>query len=176
MRAFLVYSNRDNVGVAIVEIKRGQTLRGAALDGTASTLQLTAVEGIPVGHKIALKDLKAGDTVMKYGEDIGRVVADIPRGAHVHVHNLKTKRWLSMQDLEFRGYRREDGRVGIRNHVVILPVDDISNAASEAVGRVIQGTLPLPRAYGRLQFGRFWNSFFGHCSVWGQTLTSLRRS
>jgi len=67
-----------------------------------------------------------------------------------------------MQDLEFRGYRREDGRVGIRNHVVILPVDDISNAASEAVGRVIQGTLPLPRAYGRLQFGRIWNSFFGH--------------
>ena len=93
MRAFLVHSNRDNVGVAIVEIKRGQALRGAALDHTASTLQLTAVEGIPVGHKIALKDLKAGDTVMKYGEDIGRVVADIPRGAHVHVHNLKTKRW-----------------------------------------------------------------------------------
>jgi (2R)-sulfolactate sulfo-lyase subunit beta len=118
------------------------------------------VEGIPVGHKIALKDLKAGDTVMKYGEDIGRVVADIPRGAHVHVHNLKTKRWLSMQDLEFRGYRREDGRVGIRNHVVILPVDDISNAASDAVGRVIQGTLPLPHAYGRLQFGEDLELFF----------------
>ena len=74
MRAFLAHSDRDNVGVAIVEIKRGQTLRGAALDHTASTLQLTAVEGIPVGHKIALKDLKAGDTVMKYGEDIGKVV------------------------------------------------------------------------------------------------------
>ena len=65
-----------------------------------------------------------------------------------------------MQDLEFRGYRREVGRVGIRNHVVILPVDDISNAASEAVGRVIQGTLPLPHAYGRLQFGEDLELFF----------------
>jgi (2R)-sulfolactate sulfo-lyase subunit beta len=54
---------------------------------------------------------------------------------------------------ELLGYRRENGRVGIRNHVAILPVDDISNAACEAVGKVIQGTLPLPHAYGRLQFG-----------------------
>jgi (2R)-sulfolactate sulfo-lyase subunit beta len=51
------------------------------------------------------------------------------------------------------GYRRENGRVGVRNHVAVLPVDDISNAACEAVGKVIQGTLPLPHAYGRLQFG-----------------------
>jgi (2R)-sulfolactate sulfo-lyase subunit beta len=54
---------------------------------------------------------------------------------------------------ELLGYRRENGRVGIRNHVAILPVDDISNAACEAVGKVIQGTLALPHAYGRLQFG-----------------------
>ena len=52
-----------------------------------------------------------------------------------------------------KGYRRQNGRVGIRNHVVILPVDDISNAACEAVARVVQGVLPLPHAYGRLQFG-----------------------
>src|SRR5262245_31766438 len=51
------------------------------------------------------------------------------------------------------GYRRENGRVGIRNHVVILPVDDISNAAAEGVSRLIQGTLALPHAYGRLQYG-----------------------
>jgi len=51
------------------------------------------------------------------------------------------------------GYRRENGRVGVRNHVVILPVDDISNAASEAVANNIKGTLALPHAYGRLQFG-----------------------
>ena len=53
----------------------------------------------------------------------------------------------------FMGYRRENGRVGIRNHVVILPLDDLSNAACEAVGNNIKGTLALPHAYGRLQFG-----------------------
>jgi (2R)-sulfolactate sulfo-lyase subunit beta len=56
-------------------------------------------------------------------------------------------------NLTFRGYRRENGRVGVRNHVIILPVDDISNAACEAVGNNIKGTLALPHAYGRLQFG-----------------------
>ncbi len=56
-------------------------------------------------------------------------------------------------DLTFMGYRRENGRVGVRNHVVILPVDDISNAACEAVANNIKGTLALPHAYGRLQFG-----------------------
>lgn len=51
------------------------------------------------------------------------------------------------------GYRRENGRVGVRNHVIILPVDDISNAAAEGVGRLISGTMSLPHAYGRLQYG-----------------------
>ena len=54
----------------------------------------------------------------------------------------------------FWGYRRENGRVGIRNHVVILPLDDISNAAAEGVANNIKGTLALPHAYGRLQFGK----------------------
>ena len=56
-------------------------------------------------------------------------------------------------DAELLGYRRENGRVGVRNHVVVLPVDDISNAACEAVASHIQGTLALPHSYGRLQFG-----------------------
>ena len=51
------------------------------------------------------------------------------------------------------GYRRPDGRVGIRNHVVLLPVDDLSNAACEAIARVVPGVIALPHAYGRLQFG-----------------------
>ena len=53
----------------------------------------------------------------------------------------------------FQGYRRENGRVGVRNHVIILPVDDLSNAASEAVANNIKGTLAIPHPYGRLQFG-----------------------
>ena len=55
--------------------------------------------------------------------------------------------------MSFRGWRRENGRVGVRNHVVILPLDDLSNAACEAVANNIKGTLALPHAYGRLQFG-----------------------
>src|SRR3712207_3054838 len=57
------------------------------------------------------------------------------------------------QNGTFMGYRRENGRVGVRNHVVILPVDDISNAACEAVANNIKGTMALPHSYGRLQYG-----------------------
>ena len=53
----------------------------------------------------------------------------------------------------FWGYRRENGRVGVRNHVIILPVDDLSNAAAEAVAHNIKGTMAIPHPYGRLQFG-----------------------
>ena len=60
----------------------------------------------------------------------------------------------------FMGYRRENGRVGVRNHVVILLVDDISNAAAEAVGRNVFGTLAIPHSYGRLQFGADLELFF----------------
>jgi (2R)-sulfolactate sulfo-lyase subunit beta len=63
-------------------------------------------------------------------------------------------------NLRFRGWRRENGRVGVRNHVVILPLDDLSNAASEAVANNIKGTLALPHAYGRLQFGADLDLFF----------------
>lgn len=63
-------------------------------------------------------------------------------------------------NMKFLGYRRENGRVGIRNHVAILPVDDISNAACEAVANNISGTIALPHAYGRLQFGEDLKLFF----------------
>src|SRR5882672_3580896 len=65
-----------------------------------------------------------------------------------------------MKNKTFLGYRRENGRVGIRNHVIILPLDDISNAACEAVANNIKGTLALPHAYGRLQFGEDLELFF----------------
>src|SRR5690348_18178946 len=58
-----------------------------------------------------------------------------------------------MMQKTFMGYRRENGRVGVRNHVIILPVDDLSNAAAEAVANNIKGTLAIPHPYGRLQFG-----------------------
>jgi (2R)-sulfolactate sulfo-lyase subunit beta len=60
---------------------------------------------------------------------------------------------IRKRDMSFMGFRRENGRVGVRNHVIILPLDDLSNAACEAVANNIKGTLALPHAYGRLQFG-----------------------
>src|SRR5882724_7113830 len=60
----------------------------------------------------------------------------------------------------FHGWRRENGRVGVRNHVVILPLDDLSNAACEAVANNIKGAMALPHAYGRLQFGEDLEVFF----------------
>lgn len=60
----------------------------------------------------------------------------------------------------FMGWRRENGRVGVRNHVVILPLDDLSNAACEAVANTVKGTMALPHAYGRLQFGADLDVFF----------------
>lgn len=60
---------------------------------------------------------------------------------------------IDLNNATFQGYRRENGRVGVRNHVVILPVDDLSNAASEAVAHNIKGCMALPHPYGRLQFG-----------------------
>jgi len=60
---------------------------------------------------------------------------------------------MNLKTATFEGWRRENGRMGVRNHVLILPVDDISNAAAEGVARNIQGTLAIPHAYGRLQFG-----------------------
>ncbi len=60
----------------------------------------------------------------------------------------------------FMGYKRENGRVGIRNHVIILPVDDISNACAEAIGNNIKGTVAIPHSYGRLQFGKDLELFF----------------
>jgi len=60
---------------------------------------------------------------------------------------------MKSEEMKLLGYRRENGRIGVRNHVIILPVDDISNAAAEGVARLIKGTMALPHPYGRLQFG-----------------------
>jgi len=70
------------------------------------------------------------------------------------------KKAKSGSNLSFRGWRRENGRVGVRNHVVILPLDDLSNSACEAVANNIKGTMALPHAYGRLQFGEDLELFF----------------
>src|SRR5947207_14128328 len=67
-------------------------------------------------------------------------------------NNGKSNSKPTKSNMRFSGWRRENGRVGVRNHVIILPLDDLSNAACEAVANNIKGTLALPHAYGRRQF------------------------
>jgi (2R)-sulfolactate sulfo-lyase subunit alpha len=90
---FLVHSPKDNVGVVVVEGLTAGTEMIGVITETDSELSVTALADIPIGHKVALSDLSTGDTVVKYGEDIGRMVGEARKGGHVHTHNLKTKRW-----------------------------------------------------------------------------------
>ncbi len=89
----LVHNKRDNVGVVVVEDLAPGTEMLVVVTEDNSAFALTAKQAVPLGHKVALKALNPGDTVIKYGQDIGRVVAPISVGDHVHVHNIKTKRW-----------------------------------------------------------------------------------
>jgi len=90
---FLVHEAADGVGVVVVEgLKAGQELTGWVMKED-QTIKVKINNDIPIGHKLALKDYNVGDTVMKYNTDIGKIVAAVKKGDHVHVHNLKTKRW-----------------------------------------------------------------------------------
>ncbi|MCB1491152.1 MAG: UxaA family hydrolase [Rhodobiaceae bacterium] len=89
----LVHSPKDNVGVVVVEGLMAGTDMLCVVTEDNSSFRLTAKADVPIGHKVALADLKAGDTAIKYGEDIGKFVGDAEKGGHVHTHNLKTKRW-----------------------------------------------------------------------------------
>ena len=81
------------MAVVVVEgVKAGMKLKGWIMDDDKMT-SVTARQDIPIGHKIALSAMAAGDTVIKYGIDIGKVVQPIAQGEHAHVHNIKTKRW-----------------------------------------------------------------------------------
>ena len=90
---FVVHEEGDGVGVVVVEgVKKGQELNGWIMEDDKD-VKIVAQSDIPIGHKLALKDHQAGDTVIKYGVDIGKVVAPIKKGEHTHIQNLKTKRW-----------------------------------------------------------------------------------
>jgi (2R)-sulfolactate sulfo-lyase subunit alpha len=89
----VLHDPKDSVAVVVVEgVKAGATLTGLVLDEDR-TITLPCVQDIPIGHKVALIDMAVGDTVIKYGIDIGKVVQPIAKGQHAHVHNIKTKRW-----------------------------------------------------------------------------------
>ena len=89
---FLVHEGADTVGVAAVDIKAGEIAKGLYMD-TQRNIEVTARDDIPLGHKLALRDHESGDNVIKYNHDIGTAVGSFHAGNHVHIHNLKTKRW-----------------------------------------------------------------------------------
>ena len=89
----LVHDNKDSVGVVVVEgLKAGTDMLGVVTHDNSS-FNLSSEMDVPIGHKVALADIKSGDTIWKYGQDIGKAIADIRKGEHVHTHNMKTKRW-----------------------------------------------------------------------------------
>lgn len=89
---FIVHDDRDSVGVAVKIIKAGETVEGWVMSNDA-TISITAKQDIKIGHKIALTDVEEGEAIIKYNVPIGKVVAPIARGEHVHTHNLRTARW-----------------------------------------------------------------------------------
>ncbi|WP_208350860.1 UxaA family hydrolase [Pseudaestuariivita rosea] len=89
----LVHDKADNVGVVVVEGLTAGTDMLCVVTEDNSDFRLTVTADIPIGHKVALGDLAQGDTVIKYGEDIGKMVGPAEKGGHVHTHNCKTKRW-----------------------------------------------------------------------------------
>ena len=89
----IIHDEKDNVAVVVIETtKKGQDCSAWIMEND-KTVKINSISEIPLGHKIALQDLKEGDTILKYGHDIGKVVKLIKKGDHVHVHNVKTKKW-----------------------------------------------------------------------------------
>jgi len=92
MLAFLVHKDNDDVGVAVLDLKKGETVRGRVLE-SEKEYELQVNEDIPLGHKVALREIKKGEKIREYGEVIGAATKDILKGMHVHVHNIRSLRW-----------------------------------------------------------------------------------
>lgn len=168
MQDIVKINQNDNVAVALRPIAAGETLQvgGAAV---------TTAEEIPQGHKFALKPIKAGEEVIKYGFRIGYAKEDIGVGRWVHVHNVKTALGEVLSytyepanmDVEptdhayFDGYRRADGKVGVRNEIWIVPtvgcVNSIAKALEARARSLVKGTvediIAFPHPYGCSQMG-----------------------
>ena len=89
----IIHDEKDNVGVVVIEkITPNQNCNCWIMENDKS-VQIQSINEITLGHKIAMVDLNEGDTILKYGHDIGKVVNSIKKGEHVHVHNVPTKQW-----------------------------------------------------------------------------------
>ena len=93
MIQFIVHDENDSVGVITVEdLKANDNLTGWIMDQD-KLMDIKINQDITIGHKVDIRDISEGSTVIKYGVDIGRTVSNIAAGDHLHVHNVKTKRW-----------------------------------------------------------------------------------
>ena len=89
----IIHDVKDNVAVVVInKILKNQECVAWIMEND-KTIKIKCINEIPLGHKIALKNFEIGDTILKYGHDIGKVVSPIKKGDHVHIHNVKTKKW-----------------------------------------------------------------------------------
>ena len=168
MNEMVRIADRDMVAVALKPLKAGETVSYGAGE-------VTLKQDLPMGHKAALRDIRRGEPVIKYGYPIGEATEDIPAGAHVHTHNLHTLlsgekeyEWHPtfpkqdrMEPAVFRGYVRKNGKPGIRNELWILPtvgcVNDVAKAlahqAQALAGGAVEGVYAFPHPYGCSQLG-----------------------
>ena len=168
MKSFIRINSLDNVAVALQPLAKGTVIE---LDDIVVTL----TEDIQQGHKFALKNLKNGESIIKYGNPIGHATADIPAGSWIHTHNLKTglgelltynynkntTLLLKREPRFFQGYRRKNGRAGVRNEIWIIPTVGCVNNVATAIERAsqkyitdqIDGVCAFPHPYGCSQMG-----------------------
>lgn len=172
MQDFLKINENDKVVVALKTIPAGETV---TVDVQGEKRQITALEEIPAGHKMAVCDIPAGEEVIKYGYRIGNAKEDIRAGAWVHTHNLKTAlgdlleyqyepvkvEEKRTEDVTFMGFERPDGKVGVRNEIWIVPtvgcVNNVATAIARQANRFVKGTveevIAFPHPYGCSQMG-----------------------
>lgn len=172
MQDFLKINENDKVVVALKTIPAGETV---TVDVQGEKRQITALEEIPAGHKMAVCDIPAGAEVIKYGYRIGNAKEDIRAGAWVHTHNLKTAlgdlleyqyepvevEEKRTEDVTFMGFERPDGKVGVRNEIWIVPtvgcVNNVATAIARQANRFVKGTveevIAFPHPYGCSQMG-----------------------
>ncbi len=88
----LLHEPGDDVGVAVTDLKKGSTVGAVTLEGKRAG-KVKLINNVPLGHKVAMRDLPKDKEMVKYGRPVGKVVQPIFRGGHVHTHNVKTLRW-----------------------------------------------------------------------------------
>ncbi|ABP95285.1 MULTISPECIES: UxaA family hydrolase [Metallosphaera] len=89
----LIHSEKDDVCVATTDVKKGEEVLCAYLENNSKHEIIKTLDDVPLGHKIALRDIRQGEKVLKYGRPIGVATTNISKGQHVHIHNLKSIRW-----------------------------------------------------------------------------------